>query len=154
MKGYVVGFMFSMVEFYSGTYPMVALIRKNRPEWQKGRLNGIGGKIEPGELPDDAMVREFKEETGLEFKGWRQFMRQYGAEEVLYFYVALVERPVLDQLKTTTDETIVIEEVDEACESSEEQKDRTVPNLRWELHAAWLAARSNLFLDINVGERP
>ena len=26
----------------------VILIRKNRPEWQAGRLNGVGGHIEPG----------------------------------------------------------------------------------------------------------
>lgn len=61
------------------------LIRKTHPEWQKGKLNGIGGKIEKKEQvivqnPDDsnpdagywlietpfeAMVREFHEETGI-----------------------------------------------------------------------------------------
>lgn len=33
---YVVGFAFDL------TLTMVALIRKNRPEWQMGLLNGIG----------------------------------------------------------------------------------------------------------------
>lgn len=54
------------------------LIRKTHPEWQKGKLNGIGGKIEkriPGydieygvpieETPFEAMIREFHEETGI-----------------------------------------------------------------------------------------
>lgn len=41
------------------------LIRKNKPQWQRGRLNGIGGKIEPGEKPEDAILREIAEETGL-----------------------------------------------------------------------------------------
>jgi 8-oxo-dGTP diphosphatase len=54
---YVAGFMFSADK------TEVALIRKNKPAWQKGLLNGIGGKIEPGEQPIDAMWREFQEET-------------------------------------------------------------------------------------------
>jgi 8-oxo-dGTP pyrophosphatase MutT (NUDIX family) len=43
-----------------------ALIRKNRPLWQAGFLNAIGGEIEPGELPLDAMMREFREEASLQ----------------------------------------------------------------------------------------
>jgi len=44
----------------------VMLIRKAKPEWQKGRLNLVGGKVEPGESFDQAAVREFIEETGLD----------------------------------------------------------------------------------------
>ena len=44
----------------------VLLIRKNRPAWQAGKLNGVGGKIEPGEAPHTAARREFREETGLD----------------------------------------------------------------------------------------
>jgi 8-oxo-dGTP diphosphatase len=43
---------------------LVALVRKARPAWQAGRLNGVGGKVEAGETPAQAMVREFSEETG------------------------------------------------------------------------------------------
>ena len=43
----------------------VALIRKNKPDWQAGLLNGIGGKVEYGESSKSAMVREFKEEAGM-----------------------------------------------------------------------------------------
>jgi 8-oxo-dGTP diphosphatase len=43
----------------------VLLIEKDRPEWMKGRLNLAGGKVEPGEKPAMAAIRELKEETGL-----------------------------------------------------------------------------------------
>lgn len=49
----------------------VALIEKRKPAWQVGKLNGVGGKIEPGETPVEAMVREFKEEAGV----WIEAMR-------------------------------------------------------------------------------
>lgn len=60
MKRYVAGFMFDQYDRDS-----VLLIQKNKPAWQKGKWNAIGGKIEGGETPEDAMVREFREETGL-----------------------------------------------------------------------------------------
>jgi len=59
MKKYVIGFMFNE------TLSRLVAIRKNRPEWQAGSLNGVGGHIEENELPIDAMVREFFEETGV-----------------------------------------------------------------------------------------
>ncbi len=49
----------------SPDYKQVALITKNKPSWQANKLNGIGGKIESGETPSEAMAREFEEETGV-----------------------------------------------------------------------------------------
>lgn len=46
--------------------PEIILIQKDRPSWQKGKLNLPGGKIEQGECPKEAAVREIREETGLE----------------------------------------------------------------------------------------
>jgi len=73
-QSYVVGFMFSE------DGKQVALIRKEKPAWQKGKLNGIGGKLEPKEAPLDAMVREFLEETGFEttVDQWNYFARLDG----------------------------------------------------------------------------
>ena len=59
MRQYVCSFAFSPDR------TRVLLIRKNRPAWQAGKLNGGGGKIEPGETPQAAARREFEEETGL-----------------------------------------------------------------------------------------
>lgn len=43
----------------------VVLIEKSQPAWQAGRLNGVGGKVEPGESVSAAMTREFEEEAGV-----------------------------------------------------------------------------------------
>lgn len=53
----------------------VLLIRKTKPAWQAGRLNGVGGKIEKGESALEAMVREFREEACRETlqKDWTFF---------------------------------------------------------------------------------
>jgi len=59
MQSYVVGFAFSEDTNH------ILLVRKLRPAWQQGSLNGIGGKIEPGEAPMEAMQRECLEESGL-----------------------------------------------------------------------------------------
>lgn len=36
-----------------------------------GKWVGIGGKVEHGESPDDALIREVKEETGLDVKSYK-----------------------------------------------------------------------------------
>ena len=62
MKGYTVGFIFDP------TYTNVLLMHKNRPEWQKGRINGVGGRIESDESSATCVVREVLEETNLKTK--------------------------------------------------------------------------------------
>ncbi len=59
MKHYTLGFVFN------SELNEVLLIHKNRPEWQKGKINGPGGKVEPDEEPKACISREIREETGL-----------------------------------------------------------------------------------------
>lgn len=70
---YVVGFVFSEA------FDRVLLVFKNRPAWQDGKLNGIGGKIEKRDkTPLAAMEREFVEETFAKTKlDWRYVGRRF-----------------------------------------------------------------------------
>jgi 8-oxo-dGTP diphosphatase len=87
---YVAGFMLQWVPTLGNH--MVLLVRKNRPQWQAGLLNGVGGKIEKGENPSYAMEREFKEETGGEFSGWRLFAKEEGPDYNVYFYRIYIDQ--------------------------------------------------------------
>ena len=63
LKRYVIGFAFTPNRL------QVALILREwateESSWQLGKMNGLGGKIKPGEILSDAMEREFGEESGV-----------------------------------------------------------------------------------------
>lgn len=59
MKKYTVGFIFTP------GFKEVLLVHKLTPEWQNGKINGIGGKVEPGEDSVSCIVRETHEESNL-----------------------------------------------------------------------------------------
>ena len=101
MKEYVVGFMFDEYR------ERVVLIRKNRPEWQAGKLNGVGGKVEPDENPMAAMIREFQEETGVETSplDWTNFALLWGDDFEIAFYKGFSNK-IYDAAETKTDEEI------------------------------------------------
>jgi 8-oxo-dGTP diphosphatase len=80
----------------------VALIRKNRPEWQAGLLNGIGGKVNDGEGWNDAMTREFFEETDVVIKDWKDYCELIGPDFQVLVYKAEGEM----ELTSKTDEHV------------------------------------------------
>lgn len=110
MKTYVVAFILTP------DFQFVWLIKKNKPEWQKDCLNGIGGKIEPGEAPVEAMVRELKEESGLTIDhkelidiGIMQGINNDGSEFQVHIFTAVTN----EQLVTQEEEQIDVFEVRE-----------------------------------------
>lgn len=99
MKQYVVGFLW--------IGDSVVLIRKNRPEWQAGKWNGVGGKVEPGETAEEAMVREFEEETGFYNAQWFPFCVNTGPDYQVRFFVSrVVLEEMQDTIESATDEPV------------------------------------------------
>lgn len=106
-KEYVAGFLFSKCG------DIVALIEKQKPSWQKDKLNGVGGKIEPGETPLQAMQREFKEEAGLEITGWQPFCtltgndlsyNETGSNFKVHFFSSFSDK--IYEVKSATEEKV------------------------------------------------
>lgn len=136
---YVAGFCFSE------NGKQVALIRKLKPEWQRGLLNGIGGKVEPGEEPCAAMVREFEEETGARVEGWRSFCTATTEEDRLHFFTA---RGDLAALRSAEDEEVVTVDVADVPVLE------TIPNLRWLIPLALDEGNLGARLDYAPVHRP
>lgn len=144
MTNYVLGFLFK----YPAGHPNneVVLIKKNKPEWQAGLLNGVGGKVEDSDINVTiehgvnslvnlhlplkiAIKREFKEETGVESQDWLEFGRIEGKGYNVYLFKNFNE------------------EYFNAAQSMEEEKiekwplndlpgQKYVSNLLWLIHAA------------------
>lgn len=101
---YVLGF---RVRGRTSTHPQVALIRKVKPTWQAGKLNGVGGKVEEYDAGlVNAMVREFREETGVmtDVKEWRRFGRLQHGSSIIHLYESDALKG--EQLQTTTAEPV------------------------------------------------
>ena len=122
MQTYACGF------FFSPDRTRVLLIRKRRPAWQAGELNGVGGKIEPGESPLDAMRREFREEAAAEVADWQEVLVLRGADDAGsgrgwegHFFRAFGD---LASVHALTDEALEVHPAHAVPRD-------TIPNLRW-----------------------
>ena len=103
-KKYVVGFLFDESK------KRVCLIRKNRPVWQQGYLNGVGGKVEDTDkYPVEAMRREFFEETGVNIKIWNYRGEVIGHDWEVTVFSAISND--IDMVSTITDEEIVVTDI-------------------------------------------
>lgn len=83
MKRFSLGFIFDK------ELKEVLLIHKNRPSWQAGKINGLGGKVESEENGIACIVRETEEESGLKTSSdkWRYAALMKGPDwEIEVFY--------------------------------------------------------------------
>lgn len=101
----------------------VVLIHKNKPDWQRGYLNGVGGKVEPGETAVCAMEREFREEAGLDVLAWRHVGT--GTNSAARINVFAVQSNRIAQVQSMTDEAITV------CSVYGLPFFKVMPNLRW-----------------------
>lgn len=140
---YCLGFLFSE------DLSRVVLIKKNKPEWQAGKLNGVGGKIEDDEIgpysAHKAMSREFEEETGAYVcpMDWNLFASLEFPEAILYCFArqsnvirkadGTTVPPEIEAVHTATDEEVRIYtvEVDQRSLDPWWKCFPHMPNLEW-----------------------
>jgi 8-oxo-dGTP pyrophosphatase MutT (NUDIX family) len=107
---YVLGFVYDM------DCQRVLLIRKNRPASLAGKLNGLGGKVEPTDpTPEHALSREVLEESGVSVRpdqwedlGWMTTGKLW---DCLVFR-ACIPLDILRRAYTCETEDVMIYEVD------------------------------------------
>jgi 8-oxo-dGTP diphosphatase len=126
---YVVGFLIDAQR------ERVALVRKNRPAWQNGRFNGVGGKVEASETPLEAMIREFREEAGADIRAWEPIATVRGPEvrvdayrgtdTRVHYFRAFTDGDLDALVSTQTDEPIVVMPI------AEVSLHNAVPNATW-----------------------
>lgn len=124
-KTYVLGFAFL-------PYGDVVLLQKKKPDFQKGRLNGVGGAVEKLDVSAvAAMVREFTEETGVvtERGAWVEFAQLSFPDSTVYCYTAF--SPQFKGCHTTTGEPVFI------LPPGVVSAYRHMANLSWLLPMAW-----------------
>lgn len=116
-KKYVVGFAFYENE--------VLLIYKTKgPDYVVGTWNGVGGKIEEFELAQDAMAREFFEETLIKTvsSDWDYFAKLNGFMFELHCYSIRFEEKITSQN---------VETLGEIVEWKRFYFSEMTPNLKW-----------------------
>lgn len=138
MKKYVLGFMLSKEKQH------IMLIKKNRPEWQAGRFNGIGGKVEPRESFIQAMERECAEETGIVNHNWVEFATvtgvAYGEKFIIVAYRSISDD--IDNAKSLTDEEVSIHYIKHVQDLD------LVPNAKILIQAATSEVFDNIMLHL------
>lgn len=140
-QNYVVGFAFSTDR------SKVVLIRKNRPAWQAGKLNGVGGKFEPDEDGHTCMCREFLEETGVETTpdDWHYYTKVVGRDGDVYFYRMFDDKAL--SATTNSDEPVEIIPVDFAAIRQE-----GLSNLVWLIGIALDDNQPQFFVEANYNQ--
>lgn len=119
MQRYVLGFIFSPA------FDKVLLIEKRKPQWQKGKLNGVGGKIELFETHYAAMEREVFEEVGLRILAgsWNHRLVLQGDDWLVHVFATT--SPSLSHAVQRELERPIIVPLDKPLPSN------IIPNLRW-----------------------
>jgi len=119
---------YTLAFLFDDTLRRVALIQKQRPMWQQGKLNGIGGKVRPseGNKVHVSLSREFKEEAGVKVEPheWFPFGLMAGKDWQVTCFV-MGSTPLIDQVKTMTDENIFV------VDSNTFDGMPVIGNLRW-----------------------
>ena len=89
----------------------VLLLNRDKPCWM-GRWNGIGGKLEKDESPKECMLREIKEETGIDigkvnYKGNVTWITDVTSKGGMYAFTAELPLDYIYETPVKIDEGIL-----------------------------------------------
>lgn len=132
---YVLGFMFDERKEH------FLAIRKTKPKWQAGKLNGVGGKVEINESPFEAMRREFREETGIDCATWSQVAYMTGPDFQMYIFSAVGD---INKAVQTTEEELY------SLQVKNNLPHNVIPNLRYLVPMALLSQTEKQFFPLYI----
>lgn len=125
---YVVGF------YFSSDASQVLLIEKLSPAWQRGKLNGVGGKVEPQDTAKAfdtlalrstvfAMCREFKEEVGIDTDPgtWRECLTVEGEDWEMSVFAGFGDLDAAQHIEAERPVVVPVSAL----------PDNVIPNLHW-----------------------
>ena len=102
---YTLAFPFTKDEH--GVIDGVFLIRKNRPKWQAGKLNGIGGHVESGESFYECCTREVFEEAGIvPAASYEWYLTMTFPDAQVSVFYALLTKTERKAVRSKTDEQV------------------------------------------------
>jgi 8-oxo-dGTP diphosphatase len=110
---------------YTPDFQKVLLITKHSPERHRGKLNGLGGKSEPGESGEECISREVSEEAGLNIpvQSWKKIGNLIWEEWQVEIY-ATVFSGSENNVQSLTEDEVAWYEVDHL-------PNNVITNLRW-----------------------
>lgn len=89
------------------------LIQKSHPDFQLGKLNGVGGHLEGHEEPIEAMTREFLEETGTvtDENQWTPKGKIVGDDFEVFVFEATLRSDQFNEISSYAPELIDVEDL-------------------------------------------
>lgn len=92
IQKYTLGFLFNK------ELTKVLLIHKQRPAWQKGMINGLGGKFENHESALECIAREVQEETNISTnpKSWIKYAELHSSKFAVDVMATIYSGPEAD----------------------------------------------------------
>lgn len=138
MQKYVVAFVFNK------DFSSVLLMHKNRPAWQNGLINGLGGKVEDGEDTFSTVSREIEEESGLKIpkEDWVKVGKVYSDSFTMDVFGSMYEGEISDAV-TKEDEPIEWFKVNDLPSN-------TIENVPWLVNITLDKLKNNNFEQFEV----
>ena len=120
MKNYTIGIYFDCY------LKRIALILKNRPDWQAGKFNFPGGHIELNEPSNNCVIREFKEECGINttYDDWKHIGRIINKEHYVVEIFTAIQDVEHGEITTMEDQKVTWIDIDKLPEN-------IISNLFW-----------------------